>query len=1056
MDSYAHRGMSSDLTATRRPDRSAWSTFFVAVVLAFTLHRTSLAQSGPVTVTPICDVGWLLEWEPVDGAIDYWLVKPGWCAFGFPLKSQQLFVGPETSVVVDLLGFETIENAYLWAQVGPGSGFDDFILISSSVQLVPQQSVLLKKSLAPITRFDPAEPVEFSVAAYQPDLEYEWRVNGASVTPASPTKLVLPANTLQAGDSIQCRVTNSCGTVISQTVVIPDEAPAEGLARWTRVVRRFTGDPDNWIAWLECCGCNCLWPINWTTPYWYFTSERSSWSSSPEGSPALASEATGRFLTLSVVSADLIGLSLDAAATIDDAGASVVVNIPPSIGTGSISISVDGSPVFAASFGPTVSVASEFIVPSGDIVVSVSASPLMYQANACGLMAPSPVSLSLTVEFRSLADCNGNGVADWIDIASGVLTDEGDDGLPDSCGPLLVPGQFPTIAAAVVAANDGDTIIVAPGTYAERIALAGKKVSIVAEVDGTVVLDGGGLPGTILAISGGQGPETVVRGIVFRDSSGGSPLPTNPDVLVGGALLVFQASPRIEACRFENNAAGYGGAVYAIQSQSVFEDCIFEDNSAGFDGGALQALNAPIDVVRCEFVGNSAASYGGAIHAPLGVAIGDQRVDLVDCTLVGNSALNGGALSFHSTSAALRLRVVGSTIGKNEASSGGAIFSTPGVAAIVEIGETEICANAAPQLATVGWVDLGGNSICPDGPVTLTVPGRFPTIAAAIAAANDGDTILVAPGTYPERIGLAGKKVSIVAEVEGTVVLDGGGLPGTILAISGGQGPETVFRGIVFRDSASGSPLPTNPNILVGGALLVFQASPRIEACRFENNAAGYGGAVYAIQSESVFEDCVFAGNSAGFDGGALQALNAPIDVIRCEFVGNSAAYYGGAIHAPLGVAMGDARVDLIDCTLTGNSAEFGGAVSFHSISSSRRLRVTGSAITANDAGLAGAIYATPGVASIVEIGESEICGNSIPQLAALAWVDLGGNAECPCPGDLNGDRAVTAADISILLGFWGPELPTFPAADLTGDGFVDAADLSVLLGGWGACETLR
>jgi hypothetical protein len=48
--------------------------------------------------------------------------------------------------------------------------------------------------------------------------------------------------------------------------------------------------------------------------------------------------------------------------------------------------------------------------------------------------------------------------------------------------------------------------------------------------------------------------------------------------------------------------------------------------------------------------------------------------------------------------------------------------------------------------------------------------------------------------------------------------------------------------------------------------------------------------------------------------------------------------------------------------------------------------------------------------------------------------------------GDLNGDGAVDAADLAILLGAWGTSGP----GDLDGDGVVDAADLAILLGAWG------
>jgi hypothetical protein len=53
---------------------------------------------------------------------------------------------------------------------------------------------------------------------------------------------------------------------------------------------------------------------------------------------------------------------------------------------------------------------------------------------------------------------------------------------------------------------------------------------------------------------------------------------------------------------------------------------------------------------------------------------------------------------------------------------------------------------------------------------------------------------------------------------------------------------------------------------------------------------------------------------------------------------------------------------------------------------------------------------------------------------------------DCGVEGDLDGDGAVGAADLAILLGAWGGG----GDADLDGDGTVGAADLAVLLGQWG------
>jgi formylglycine-generating enzyme required for sulfatase activity len=62
----------------------------------------------------------------------------------------------------------------------------------------------------------------------------------------------------------------------------------------------------------------------------------------------------------------------------------------------------------------------------------------------------------------------------------------------------------------------------------------------------------------------------------------------------------------------------------------------------------------------------------------------------------------------------------------------------------------------------------------------------------------------------------------------------------------------------------------------------------------------------------------------------------------------------------------------------------------------------------------------------------------------------LGAVARGQCSGDIDGSGAVSAADLSTLLGAWGPCQGC--AADLDADGQVAASDLSLLLAGWGPC----
>lgn len=54
-------------------------------------------------------------------------------------------------------------------------------------------------------------------------------------------------------------------------------------------------------------------------------------------------------------------------------------------------------------------------------------------------------------------------------------------------------------------------------------------------------------------------------------------------------------------------------------------------------------------------------------------------------------------------------------------------------------------------------------------------------------------------------------------------------------------------------------------------------------------------------------------------------------------------------------------------------------------------------------------------------------------------------NPTTPCPGDLNGDRAVNESDLGLLLQSW----MNGPGGDLDGDGDTDESDLGILLQNW-------
>src|SRR5207249_11972489 len=62
-----------------------------------------------------------------------------------------------------------------------------------------------------------------------------------------------------------------------------------------------------------------------------------------------------------------------------------------------------------------------------------------------------------------------------------------------------------------------------------------------------------------------------------------------------------------------------------------------------------------------------------------------------------------------------------------------------------------------------------------------SVPAGQPTIQAAINAASNGDTVLVAPGTYHENINFMGKGITVTSSGGPSVTTIDGGRVGTVV-----------------------------------------------------------------------------------------------------------------------------------------------------------------------------------------------------------------------------------------------------------------------------------
>ncbi len=233
-------------------------------------------------------------------------------------------------------------------------------------------------------------------------------------------------------------------------------------------------------------------------------------------------------------------------------------------------------------------------------------------------------------------------------------------------------------------------------------------------------------------------------------------------------------------------------------------------------------------------------------------------------------------------------------------------------------------------------------------PAEIHVPTQYGTIQSAIDAAGDGDTIIVAPGTYTENINFGGKGVIVT----GSNPLDPSVVARTIIqsaedceenncsvvTFSSGEIPDAVLTGFTIRN---GKGTLIDDKRYGGGIYCTNQSNPTIRFNRITSNTADYGAGIYVL-GDSL--PVITAGPNASYpyaakggmvtltvtatdpDGDTLTYNWTPRDGGNIVGTGNTVSFYSntaGVKHIDLtvddghgGTANGTVTVTVIDVTI--------------------------------------------------------------------------------------------------------------------------------------------
>jgi hypothetical protein len=150
---------------------------------------------------------------------------------------------------------------------------------------------------------------------------------------------------------------------------------------------------------------------------------------------------------------------------------------------------------------------------------------------------------------------------------------------------------------------------------------------------------------------------------------------------------------------------------------------------------------------------------------------------------------------------------------------------------------------------------------------TINVPADQSTIQTAINAANNGDTVLVAPGTYPENLSFNGKAITVTSSGGPAVTIVDGGGAGPVVIFNANEGASSVLNGFTLQN---GVPSSTFPNFGTSGAgIWIYYASPTITNNVITGNHAICGIGIEIQGGSAVIRGNTITGNAqAGGDGG--------------------------------------------------------------------------------------------------------------------------------------------------------------------------------------------
>lgn len=247
---------------------------------------------------------------------------------------------------------------------------------------------------------------------------------------------------------------------------------------------------------------------------------------------------------------------------------------------------------------------------------------------------------------------------------------------------IYVPDDCATIQEAIYQASEGDTVIVRPGTYHERIQFIGRNITLKSELGPDRTILDGDRSGSVVTFRHGETYFTRLEGFTIMNGSGSQPEYTN---YYGGGIYCWESGPVITCNIIRDNDivhsdyASSGGGISCMYSNAIIKNNLIENNASEGAGGIGVWVDSSVitgNTIRANHAESSGGvslggggsdtlfsynciEYNTATRRKAGVSVGDYTATSPTIefniirynTVTGRSGYGGGIFcSSHSTS----------------------------------------------------------------------------------------------------------------------------------------------------------------------------------------------------------------------------------------------------------------------------------------------------------------------------------------------------------------------------------------------------------------------